>query len=113
MWGILWAVGKWLIATTVKVALWAVANPLGAVLTGVALVSGGAWLEDQSWAGASILASLVNFVGGGILYTGIGSWLGGSVLGLGAVGRAGGGWIGWYRWAQEQVFGYAAPLLRF
>lgn len=103
MWSSLWAVGKWLVATFVKVLAWTAAHPVAAVLVGATAAIGGAWLKAQPWAGADIVGRVVGSFGLSLLLGGMGAWLGGKVLG--AVGRAvGAATPFWYKYIFQQRF---------
>lgn len=74
----IWAVGKWLVVASVKVVLWAVTNPLGAIFAGAFMLTAAQLLRAQPWAGSDTLASLIGPLGRWLAFMG----------GAGLVGRA-------------------------
>ena len=75
MWGVLWQVGKWIIAVAKVVAAWSLAHPIAAIGVGIATVVAGQWLKTQPWVGADLLGSLVSGFGVTLIVSGIGGWL--------------------------------------
>lgn len=71
----MWAALSWIAKVALKVVAWAALHPVKAIVVGLALGVGGAWLSEQKWAGAAELGGLVGTLGITVGVHGIGGWI--------------------------------------
>ena len=107
MWTLVWAVGKWLVKSYVKILLWAILHPLPAIAIGAGLALASSWLETQPWAGAQVLAWVTGAMGTSLIVTGIGAFLGGKIIGTHiTIAKYVGATTSWWWYVQRASKGY-------